>query len=206
MNRILFKFILLIQILVFTNCQNNKKCFDDYNFESEYHRNLFIEIDSTKPSSQGCSYYVNMFINLSDSTEIHNAILYLENKQIFIKPENNNFDKFLLFDLTLEEYSKYPIKIKSKKGEYIFNSIFENKILTDIGIVNQYRIENLYSDHFWKTSFKCDVVFFVSEKYGIIGTYLTDENSEGIKIIISPAGNILEEYIDYTKFERGKIL
>lgn len=201
-------FIIVSVLFLFVQCKNKNTCFEPYNYESEYYHSTFLSSDSVNDTKIGCEYEVDFFIWFPEKLgidDIIGATMFMNNQKIFIDPINSKFENFILFDLSINEFSNYEIEINFGDKKVKYKGFYENKIQADIGEVKQFRIENLYYDsHF--DGIKLDIVYFISEKYGVVGSYLTDELINGKKILISPAGNIFEKYIDYSNLERRKLL
>ncbi len=202
----LYKILFLITLLTTISCKKNYDCFEKYENKSKHWGKSFIKIKSSETSENGCIYQVQTYISINDSVSINKAKLYLKNRKIYMNCEDLKIDDFLLFDLTLSEKKEYEIKIRFNDKTKIFQCSYENDYLIKKNIkVKKFRIKNifLYQPDFDENKyFPMDGVFFVTENYGIIGDYLIGDNDW----IISPSGNILEDYIDYSDKTFGKLL
>lgn len=206
----MFRIILLFTgIITLISCQNSHRdCFDDYSFDSEFDKRLYVMIDSSMTTRVGCSYFIDTYIPLADSSIAKQAIMYLTDNKLYLKLERPESDDFVLFDLEIPEKKEQCVEINYADTVKRFNCILEEKIITiDKLLVYRYRVEDLfyyYPDIEFTSSL--DVIFFVTKEFGIIGTYLTDIEFDGAEVMIAPAGNIFKDYIDYSEIKLRKLI
>jgi hypothetical protein len=204
--------LIIIAIILVTSCNQHYKCLVSYQADSKANRpahlNSYIEkpyfsIDSTIKSGRGCKYFTRVYIPVPDSSISWESIMIFKGKKVYMKLVDIPSKTFILFDFDLDvgEYSE--IRIKFKDGEKRFQTSLLDKITTKEQIeVFIFKIKDLlylYDDFkFIKSE---DVVFFVTEQNGIIGSYVSGIEKDGQKIMIAPAGEILSDYIDYSDLE-----
>jgi len=178
-------------------------CIDKYPYKSKFDKRLFIEIDSTILTRTGCSYMISTSFQLADSAIADRGLLHVENDKFYLRFIEPDSKEFVLFDLTESDSASKKIEISFVDGVVSFDCQLQDKVVTDDNLnVWIFRI----SDLFHNENASLDVVIFVTREYGIIGSYLTDIDYDGMRVLISPAGDILESYIDYSKFEKRKLL
>ena len=200
-----FKLITFIITLLFLSCNNAEKvCFKKYPKKSEFERRKpLFSIDSITTSDSDCLYYTSELVKLADSSISIREVLKFKNNKILatlIEPKSN---EFILFDLDSKLNQKRKIEILYLNKKKVFTCTLEKKIITKENLeVNVFKINNwadYYDSHF-------DAIFFVTKEYGIIGSFITDVEKDGTQSMIAPAGEILKEYIDYSKFAIRRLL
>lgn len=189
--------------LIWTSCSNSNKCFNEYPIKSEFYKPTYISVDSSMVEEKGCIYFVSTQIPLADSSfSFYGRMSFINNKFCLqlITPKSNDF---VLFDMGLKDSQVKKIEITYQDQKKSFDCIYEKKIITKEQIeVRVFKVIDLYYYHH-SMEFSCslDVVFFVTRDFGIIGSYLTDIDLDGSEVMISPAGEILKDYIDYSNLE-----
>jgi hypothetical protein len=216
----IFLYIFLLG-LGFSSCKNAKKdyvqhstvydCFELADFDttaypiSDYFRKPYIEITNSAVTDSGCIYYARTEINL-DSIAYHNIILYKTKNKIIAKLTDIKAKEFILFNFNYEINKPHNITINYCDSlTQSFKAVLDNKIIVeDNKTVYVYRIKDFY---YWCHNGKdftasMDVIFFITESQGIIGTYLEGKEIDGSLVMMAPAGNILSEYLDYSVHKR----
>lgn len=191
--------------VLFSSCNKNieKVCFKNYPKKSEFDRKPFFSIDSTITSNSDCLYYTSTLIILKDSSSSFKEVFRFKNNKILVTLLDPKSNEFILFDLNSKLKQKSKIEIQYLNRKKNFTCTLEKRIITKENFeVTIFRIDKLaeyYSDSY-------DAVLFVTKEHGVIGSYLTDIEEDGTKTMIAPAGEILQEYIDYSKYERRRLL
>jgi hypothetical protein len=204
MKRIRLVIFIAIGVL-FSSCNKNieKVCFKNYPNKSEFDRKPIFSIDSTITSNSDCLHYTSDLIRLADSSTSVKQVLMFKNNKIFAKLVDHKSNEFILFDLDSKINQKREIEILYLDKQKIFTSTLEKRIITRDNIqVYVFRINN-WADYY-EAYF--DTMFFVTKEYGVIGSFITDVEEDGTKSMIAPAGEILKEYIDYSKFAIRRLL
>jgi len=207
--------LIIITSLFLNSCTNSNSnfCFEEYNTKSSNEKRPFIKIDSTVTNKSGCKYFINAWFPIEDSLNqyfqgFHKGVLFQQNEKIYMKFTKPESERFLLFDMTLPVESKSKIEINYLENTNSFDCILEKKVIIENNIeVFLFRIKNLfYYYHSDKLSSILDVRFFVTKEHGIIGDYFTVTETDGVEVLIKPSGEILEDYIDYSKFKKQRLL
>ncbi len=208
----IFIFISFILIVGF-NCNNSEKqtklendCFQSIvPKETYFYRKPYISIDSTIKTITGCKYIATTQIFL-DSVAAWQINLRKCGNKIYIKTILPESKEFVFFDFEIPLNKKRSIQIHYQDSLLqTFESVLESKLqLKDNSTVYLFRVYDFYyyEHNVGEFSSPFDVMFFITEENGIIGSYLTDDT----KLIVSPAGNILTEYIDYSDYTNCKLL
>jgi hypothetical protein len=191
--------------VLFSNCNKNieKICFKNYPKKSEFDRKPIFSIDSTITSNSDCLYYTSTLIILKDSSTSFKEVFRFKNNKILVTLLDPKSNEFTLFDLNSKLKQKSKIEIQYLNKKKIFTCTLEKRIITKENLeVNIFRIDKWAK--YYSASF--DAVLFVTKEHGVIGSYLTDIEEDGTKTMIAPAGEILQEYIDYSKYEIRRLL
>jgi len=187
---------------LFLGCDNTNNCFEKYPREIQSRFSTLINVDSVIQSKYGCFYIVNLFLFFPDESMATQGILTLEKDKFKLKLTRPESNEFILFDMGMPQFSSRKIEIEHDNTTDVFLCIYENKIITRENLeVRIFRIKDCACfDSHW-----LDEIFFMTREYGIIGSYFTDSRYFE-KIMISPAGDILRDYIDYSGVKLKRIL
>lgn len=155
---------------------------------------------------KNCKYEIILLSTLVDGKTQLEGLMWLYDDAFYIELLDPSSVSFKLFDLNQEinKTKNVIIRLTESKGFDIEREIsvkFEAKYQTKNSdeIVFKYRISSLFKyegDEF-------DIVYFITRSSGVIGSYISKINDMGTEIIIQPAGNILENQIDYSIMESG---
>lgn len=154
-----------------------------------------------------CEYLILATFNLDDTTiflgegrlKIEKNVWYLS----FSDPIIPNYFKILKFQRTQPEVYNWMLKYKDQNGtlrsierecSLIFDQVIDKEEILGIKVLD--------SHVFGRT--RLDMVLFFSSKRGIVGSYLTGFDWEKKVIIGAERGDILREYIDYSKYRKVK--
>jgi len=204
-------YLLLFLIISTFACNDTDKCFKPYvkeinqshNPYYEWGYNLYFRIDSILHKEGKCEYVTETFIALNENTISYKAALYIESNQIIARLKDLKSEPFTLFDFQAQKGSIYQIEIEVDSKRFYRECFVEDIITTGEGVkVFVYKIEELFCFFVdGKVKKKENVIFFVTKENGVIGSYISSIENDGQKIIISPAGDILARYIDYSDVE-----
>jgi len=161
---------------------------------------------SPKSVFDDCSFIIKEEIRIADSIKSYKHRARICNKKFYIKPLENKAEEFIFLDLDSPKNAKRTIEIKCGKITKTYESVLENIIVTKGNItVRIFRIKKLakLDDFFGRRVL--DIVLLATEEYGIIGSYLNDNDGKR-NVIVSERGDILRDYIDYSKYEFGELL
>ena len=191
------------------NAINKNDCLQSVNHDnSEYFRQPYIKIDSTISTDTGCIYIASTYIFL-DSIYTRQILLRKNDRQLLAKTIQPESKEFVLFNFNqpINKRKKIAIQYQDSLIQN-FECGLENKICmknSDTAFV--FKIEDFYYYYHDGIEFtsSLDVVFFITEQNGIIGSYLTDDTNDSTEIFISPGGNILKDYVDYSSFKEMKL-
>jgi len=193
--------ILFLLILPLIRCTRSNICITEYPDRNIYNTKLAINIQSSSNIKEECTYVVSTLISLPSGYYSDSALFYLKQDKFHMKLLNPLSEDFVLFDMSLKQFSSKTIEIKHGSLVEKLECLYENKLITKQNLeVRIFRIKN----------YQCleglclDAIFFITKEYGIIGSYFTDPNYSE-KIIVSPGGNIFPDYIDYSIYTLKKI-
>ncbi len=201
---IISAFILLITSL---SCSYKKPmtCLTEYDDKINYSGSFDLTIDSLSESKLGCQYFVSTAIELRESF-IGKALMYQQSDKIYLRGiDPVQTEDFVLFDFNLRPQQVQEVKIFHNGLHSTFNYSLEKKITINDGPeVYIFRTLELRSYE----GMSLDVMFFITKEHGVIGSFTTTEErtEEGEEIMISPRGNILKDYIDYSNFALRELL
>lgn len=159
-----------------------------------------------KQALDNCKYEIILLNSLVDGKYQIEGLMWFNNDAFYIELVDPLSSSIKLFDLNHEINKTKNVNIEladinglvnKRDISVILEAKYQTKNLEEI--VFKYRIRNLFKyegDEF-------DIVYFITKSSGVIGSYISKINDKGIEIIIQPAGNILENQIDYSKTERG---
>lgn len=199
------KKIILLILFVFVSCQQSNTKLEFYTRKSPLGSdgsNRVPEFAITAASDKNHTYRTNTLLFLNDSIYTQEVFLRLTDNKFIAKAKKPDTNDFILFDLGSSPNQNNPIVIEYDKSSKTFDCILEKKITTKENLeVFVFTIKNWTKAPSFIDGVFLDVKLFVTKKYGVIGSYLTNSNSHGQNTIIVPAGDLLENYIDYSKME-----
>lgn len=139
--------------------------------------------------------------------DISKFSFYVRDNKFFaklVKPESN---EFILFDLNSKLNETNKIEFKNDEMIKSFDCILEKKIITKENLeVGVFRIKKWIKLPDFFDGLELDIIAFVTQKYGVIGSYVLDIDKMGNPLMISPKGDILKNYIDYSKISEAELL
>ena len=198
MKEIIPKTIICFVALLFISCENLNTQIEQYPKKNVFERVATFSIDWSANLKTKNLYYTNSSIILNDTFSTKQSICLRKNKFI-AKSVSPKSEDFVLFDLDSKINENKNIEIKYLNSKKNFNCILQDKIITKQKLeVYIFRIEDWGR---YPESLVLDLIVLVTKKYGVIGSYYTDNNLEAEKIMIAPAGDLLKEYIDYSKVQ-----
>ena len=184
---------------------DSEHCLEDYiNKMSDVQSPSLVILNRVESHSQlDCKFKVQIVCSVFRENFINEAILSKSDdifKLQFINPQTKQFK---LFDLSSKIGKEAKIKIESvnKYDNYLKNNlsiILEEKIDRK-DLVYKFRIiDFFYYEESW-----FDIVYFVTDRSGVIGTYFSNIDEFNKETIIEPRGDICEESIDYSNTTSG---
>jgi hypothetical protein len=199
------KKIILLILFVFISCQQSNTELEFYTRKSPLGNdgsNRKPEFSITATSDKNHTYRTNTLLFLNYSIYTQEVFLRLTDNKFIAKAKKPDTNDFILFDLGTSPNQNNPIVIEYDKSSKTFDCVLEKKITTKENLeVFVFTIKNWTKAPSFIGGAFLDVKLFVTKKYGVIGSYLTNINSHGQNTIIVPAGDLLENYIDYSKME-----
>ena len=196
MKKIIPKTIICFVAFLFNSCENLNTQIEQYPKKKVFERVATFSIDWSANLKTKNLYYTNTGIMLNDTFSTKQSICLRKNKFI-AKSASPKSEDFVLFDLDSKKNENKNIEIKYLNSKKNFNCILQDKIITKEKLeVYIFRIKDWGR---YPESLVLDLIVLVTKKYGVIGSYYTDNNLEAEKIMIAPAGDLLNEYIDYSK-------
>jgi hypothetical protein len=200
MKEIILKTIICSFAFLFLSCENLNTQIEQYPKINVSERVPVFAIDWSTNLKTKNLYYTNAGIILSDTFSTKQSICLRKNKFIakLISPKSEDF---VLFDLDSKINENQNIEINYLNSKKNFYCILQNKIITKEKLeVYIFRIKD-WGRYPESGSLVLDLIVLVTKKYGVIGSYYTNNDLEAEKIMISPAGDLLREYIDYSKVQ-----
>jgi hypothetical protein len=207
---------IVILVILFYNCNNNSKnlelkgrcdCLELKDFDTTFYpisglsSKPYIDIYKTIKTDSGCIYsaITNIFL---DTVPFHEVMIYKKGSKIMTRITEIKSQAFTLFDFKLKINERFEIEINyndSLKQKYI--ATLEDKIKVERNEdVYVYRIHDFY--FWWHDSndftSSMDVVLFITNQNGIIGSYIEAKEIDGSIVMIAPSGNLLNDKIDYS--------
>jgi len=209
-NIIINTILLALLSIFFQQCKVSHTCLEQWPNEVKYDRwKPFISIDSISKSEEGCEYYVSTNMSTTGTSLVWNALMYQSDNVYYFRWLEPKSNEFILFDLNAE--LNRPYKASIQYSDSLFKTLdceleriilFHNEV--EVYVFHIKDIYNYYHGDEFLSSL--DVMFFVTAKHGVIGSYFTTTNLDGTEVLISPAGEILQDYIDYSNMKIEKIL
>ncbi len=200
MKEIILKTIICSFAFLFISCENLNTQIEQYPKINVYERVPAFAIDWSANLKTKNLYYTNTGIILSDTFSTKQSICLRKNKFI-AKLINPKSEDFVLFDLDSKINENQNIEINYLNSKKNLNCILQDKIITKEKLeVYIFRIKD-WGRYPESGSLVLDLIVLVTKKYGVIGSYYTNNDLEAEKIMISPAGDLLREYIDYSKVQ-----
>lgn len=130
---------------------------------------------------------VNFDLYLKKNEKTLNGRLELINDAIWLIFRADK--KTILFDFNLTEGAQYRVDILSEKYTMTLSKIYPKQNFVFV-----------MSEGYYLQDTNFDIVFVVTPKEGVIGSYLSHTSGDS-EIITAQRGDRLEEYIDYSEKE-----
>lgn len=154
-----------------------------------------ITVDSI--GFEDCAYHVTFYLDVYDVS----GIMYMGNEGIWIEPYKSSLKAFLLFDLRMKSGGRYVIELQDGENRKTNLQVKKEAIFHELDeTVHLMRIRNGMDYE----GYPLDMVFLVSARRGIIGSYLStfpEENQKVDEYYINPWGEV-NEFIDFSRKER----
>ncbi len=200
--------LFISNILALTSCSNNSvnQCLKNYFLETTNINQppSFKIIKEIKQKNSGCEYIITIVCSVFNRDYFPNTIFYKNNRKFFIQFTEPKTKPAILFDLSSEvgkEENLVIETINNRKNSLkeTFSVILEKKLKCKDEIVYVFRIKGFF--RYYEGLF--DIVYFVTDEAGVIGSYISKFTDKGVEIYLAPGGNICREQIDYSKMEEG---
>jgi len=196
---LLIKIILIVAVFL-TSCGSNscEIAFKDFNLNKSA---PIIYITSRKDN---CQYFYSGEFWVNNSHFISNGELFLENKVIYLALDSMKNKHLKYFDFNTEKGGSYLISFNS--GRKITKTTQQEVQIEDVISVDGGEDVFLFRiiGGFVYEGESSDIIFFVSVKRGVIGSYVSERNNNG-EIIAVERGDILRAHIDYSKKQFGTL-
>jgi len=187
--------------------RKSNECIEKYPLHTEFKRKPIFSIDYDSNSKSNYIYCTNELGFFNDSVYTAKFSLYLHDNKFFAKLKSPESNDFILFDLNSKLNKTNKIDIQNSKKIKSFECILEKQIITKQNLeVKVFRIKKWGRLPSFFGGSELDAVVFVTKKYGVIGSYFSDIYSCENEIMLGPSGEILKEYIDYSKTREGELL
>lgn len=168
----------------------------------------YIDIYKTTETDSGCIYSAMTKIFL-DTIPYNHIMFYKRGTMMVAKLTEIKSQEFTLFDYSLNVNENFEILIKyndSLTQKYVATLCDKIKLENnDIAFV--YRIHDFF---YWyhdygNSPLSMDVILFITDRNGIIGSYIEARDRDGSVSMIAPSGNILSEYTDYSGIPKKRL-
>jgi len=195
---------------VFSCCNNRNESLENYDLKINSENNPIFYIDFGLKTKSNHIYKTYEFTFYNDSIYSTSLSIFLRDNTFIAQLDNPKSNEFVLFDLKSEVNKKQNIEILNSKKIKSFESSLEAKVLTNQNLeVYIFRIKNwgklVFPFDTNELDF-IDLVVFVTKKYGVIGSYFSDFLENGEQVMWGIHGDILEEYLDYSKIGKVKLV
>jgi len=203
--------VLFVFILNFGCSESNHvkmQCLKNYvTTKSEEYPSIAIIKKLKNNDDTICKYRIQIACSIFKNDFNPTAIFFKEENKYYIQFNNPKTDAVVLFDLSskLGKTMEITFKEDSTEKEFIknhFSVILEKKLTCNKKDIYEFRVKELY---FYEGKW-LDVVYFVTQESGVIGSYFSIKDKNGNEIMIKPKGNICKEEIDYSKIEERIVM
>jgi hypothetical protein len=203
MDKVFNSLKILFLLFLLSSCRTNKNnCLVNYTIYKGIKESPALSV--TKKTEDKCHYQIKL-LNCFQGFNESNGEMYVNNNGVYIKLLQPKTTYFRLFDFFQQVEDIKNINIISSgnnKEDFRIRSKLESVIVKDNMKVYIFRLIDFIC--FEKKAF--DTVFFVTKDNGVIGSYHSTYNENGVEVVIYPVGDVLENIIDYSKKERGVIM
>ena len=182
-----------LMIILLSSCANYT-CILDVDLYSKSNCKKAIQINSIENTNKGCMYDIKGYFRFNDRDYIGKGKMHIQDSTFFIQLREPKIRKVKFFNLTIgvgEQYDEVVL-IDEKKLKFQFK--LSDKLKKGKELICRFRFlqSSLNND------FDLDIVYIVSLDRGIIGTYFSKFDKDGIELIINREGDILEQNFDYS--------
>lgn len=200
----MLKYITLLILVSLISCNQSNKKLEKYIINSENNREPFFAIDSEKSKN----IYITKIMEFNyDSIYVTKFSFYVSNDKFYAKSLKPETEYFVLFDFNAKLNETKKIIIKAKEKIKTFDCTLEKQIQTNKNLnIKVFRIQKWAKLSNFFGGLEMDVIVFLSDKHGVIGSYYESLDKYNKKIMIAPAGEILKNYIDYSKITEVELL
>jgi len=157
----------------------------------------FIHIDSL---AVDCNYYFHGAFWLSKKAFYSSGLLTLENNAFYLTLNSYAINKIKYFDFSKQTGELYDIQFNLTDSIFNLNVRVDTIINLENATASIFRIKNGWHNQEITT----DLIYLVSKEKGILGSYISGFDADG-EWIAATRGNILKDYIDYSKKQFGVI-
>ncbi len=197
---------IFVLLALLSSCVQKTNCFIDYLVFEDFKESPAIAIIEPAENSE-CDYKVALYLCISGEPIQGQGIMHYRDNSISIRLLNPSSKYFDLFNLTSNPGDTYNVPVEFDSNENgIRNSELivkvDNKLLVSGEEIFIFRVFDFscYNDE------RFDLVYFVTRKSGIIGSYISKfDANQNLEFYISPRGNILPDLIDYSKKVKGAL-
>ena len=201
MKRTIIYFYFAIFTSAFPSCNRKPVCLNDYAIYEDFKISPALSIVEPLDHSD-CSFRVMLYLCVKGESIQNEAILKYMDGSIMIKLLNPSSNYFSLFKLDADAGKIYESNVQFNSNAFGLDSAkikirLEDKL--NHGEILVYR----GLDFFCYDDEPFDIVYFVSPKRAVVGSYISKIHLDGSEFYTSPAGNIFPELIDYSKKIEG---
>lgn len=152
-------------------------------------------------SRHGCEYKVALDFCLGGQLIHDEGLMTADDGRISLRLNSPKSENFVLFDFSYDSAEMYYASIELDSSingvrDYQIAVTVDNKYNRDNKIIYAFRVTDFYC----YTEYSYDLVYFVTEESGVIGSYVSDfDAANGREYYMYPSGDFLPDLIDYTK-------
>ena len=192
--------ITLFCVLLLSACISNEngECLIDYPKDFKTRDSPIIHITGVDSVDRDhCIYSIDLNIWFKESYISSRGKLYSDSEAFYLMSINPATEYVKYFDFSKSVGDHYDISLKVNNQKHLINASVEKIVDTENkSLVHVFRFKNT----FYYEYKAYDTVILASITEGILGSYFSSYyNNE--EYMLSPAGDILEDYIDYSKME-----
>ena len=199
-------YILLFSIIFLTlGCTQSYECFEEYNVEG---KRAFFEPDSLVETNGSCKYFIREGIWVNDSTVLTDIVYYRIGRKVYANAQGTEFSKNSYKPIEAQEFILFDFDLKVGQSSsqffpsYYLSDIYLTESLGTVYLFKFYQVYKPFNSD--EEDWYLDANIFVSEKYGVVGSYFTEDSEPSF--LIAPIGEILEKEIDYSDKEVRRLL
>jgi hypothetical protein len=191
---------LCVYFLVIGCSERENKCLKDFVEFTNVKQSPAISITTTNENN-GCEYRVVVALCLGGDPVHDEGIMTYRGDKISLSLLNPKSGEFVLFDFSYDSAESYVTKIKL---DTLHDGIKDIELKVRLDGKYKRMDEIIYAfrafDFYCYGEYSYDIIYFVTERSGVIGSYISDfDLGTGKEFFMYPSGDYLSDLIDYSK-------